>query len=334
MPITFGLTNLERELRAGSIGASETRIIVNGDDDALIQLWELKTGRIDAGEWAAMCEDSLIMQMGHATEHLHRHFFEKRSGFDVSRVQEHVTHPDYPGLHATLDGFLAGLHGYEPPNPSGDFDFAWRCGKPETAVPAVLEFKRRNARVANDDQQVANFLPQLHQSMALTGARYAVLSTLTTDDQIRPQVVAFDRFYWAECLTRVKSFSEAVATNTPPRKFPRIGEAEGSVTVQRTVFREFDLEKECRTGGSLKSKANLVAAYAATLAENSPSETEKERAKTYADALKDLKALLPKDASPITGYGLEGKRNKAGSLSLKPTEEAIAAAQTPTEAAA
>lgn len=314
MPISYGLTLQELELRANSTGASETRIIVNGNDEDLEQLWRLKRGEIDAQQWAEECADNIHMQFGHYVEALHREFFERRAMLPVTRIQEHVTHPDYPGLHVTLDGWVDGLPPHELPNPAGDFDFSWGCAKPSGPVPATVEFKWRNARVYSDEGQIRVFMPQVQQGMALTGAHYAILSTLTGDLVIKPHVIPFDRFYWAECYARVLAFNEAVATGSPPPKFAKLDEPEG-LTVKKSVYREFDLTQ-------LK-EANIIGAYAGSLAENWPTEEERNRARAAKKAQDEIKKIIPKDASPVKGFGLEGKRNKAGSLQIAPTDEAV-----------
>lgn len=317
MNLSFGLTTDEMDLRAGSIGASETRIIVNGNDEELDRLWRLKTGQLDLDDLNAEMQTAIYPQFGHFVEAFHANFLEYFMGVEVIRQQEHVTSSDYDGMHVTLDGVIDEVEPHTPPTHGGTFQMHWGCDKPKAPFQAILEMKWRNARQYSAEGQAANFMPQLQQAMALTGIKHAILSTFTSDLVMAPHVIPFDQFYWAECMVRIEAFLNAVEKEVPPEKFPKINAPE-SVAVKKTIFQPCDLT-------TLKG-ANMIGIWAQALIESTPTEDEKQRASTHKKAKDELKKLIPADASPVSGFGMEGKRAKNGALTLKGTAEAIEAA--------
>jgi predicted phage-related endonuclease len=72
--------------RRGFIGGSDARIIMSGDEAALIRLWREKRGEIDPEDLSG----NLIVQLGTATEALNRHWYELNSGGKVVDVQRRV----------------------------------------------------------------------------------------------------------------------------------------------------------------------------------------------------------------------------------------------------
>src|SRR6266480_6568760 len=86
------------------IGGSDARIIMGGDEAALLRLWCEKRGE-------AVPEDlsgNLIVQLGRATEHLNRQWYERTTGQVVKDVQSWVRHPVIRWMAATLDGIVQG----------------------------------------------------------------------------------------------------------------------------------------------------------------------------------------------------------------------------------
>jgi predicted phage-related endonuclease len=62
--------------RRAFIGGSDARIIMGDDESALVRLWREKRGELEAADLA----DNLIVQLGTATEHLNRHWYERHTG--------------------------------------------------------------------------------------------------------------------------------------------------------------------------------------------------------------------------------------------------------------
>src|SRR5216684_2561372 len=77
------------ENRRGFIGGSDARIIMGGDEAALIQLWREKRGEVELEDLSG----NLIVQLGVVTETLNRHWYERNSGQVIKEVQRRVKHP-------------------------------------------------------------------------------------------------------------------------------------------------------------------------------------------------------------------------------------------------
>lgn len=321
MTISFGLTADELDFRRGSIGASDARIIVNGTDEDIDFLWRIKRGEEELVDLSG----HIYPQFGQFVEGFHRHWFEMRTGVVLDQVGAEVRHPDYDGMHVTLDGYVNELPPTVFADPNGDFKFSWGCKRPPAGarVAAVWEAKWRNARQFDLKQQVATFSPQLHQGMAMTESEFAILSTFTSDLVIYAHVVPFDQFYWAQCLMRIDDFREAVASGRQPTKFPKLSAPDGVAEV-KAIPRKVEMMKT--------AKANEWGAFAAMLMANWPDASEISRASACEKAKKNLKAMIDKDVSTATGAGIVAKRNKAGAISFEVDEKALKAAREMTTA--
>jgi predicted phage-related endonuclease len=86
--------------RRAFIGGSDARIIVGSDEAALLRLWREKRGEVDPEDLSG----NLIVQLGLATEKLHRRWYQANTGRVVTDVQQWVRHPTLRWMAATLDG--------------------------------------------------------------------------------------------------------------------------------------------------------------------------------------------------------------------------------------
>src|SRR5689334_2695665 len=89
--------------RRGFIGGSDARVIMGNDETAIVRLWREKRGEREPEDLS----DNLLVHLGHATEPLNRHWYERNSGTRIIRVQEHLRHPENAWMGATLDGLVA-----------------------------------------------------------------------------------------------------------------------------------------------------------------------------------------------------------------------------------
>src|SRR5687768_17994931 len=94
------MTRLKNDGRNSFIGGSDARIIMGGDEAALIRLWREKRSEVEPQDFSG----NLIVQLGRVTENLNRHWFEANTGMLVTDVQKHVKHPLIRWMAATLDG--------------------------------------------------------------------------------------------------------------------------------------------------------------------------------------------------------------------------------------
>ena len=92
------------EDRRSFIGGSDARIIMGGDESALLRLWREKRGEVEPEDLSG----NLIVQLGTATEELNRSWYERNTGRRVSDVQRHIKHSAIAWMAATLDGIVEG----------------------------------------------------------------------------------------------------------------------------------------------------------------------------------------------------------------------------------
>src|SRR6187551_1367703 len=88
--------------RRSFIGGSDARIIMGGDEAALIRLWREKRGEIEPEDLSG----NLIVQLGSATEELNRSWYERNADRRVTHIQRRVKHAAIPWMAATLDGIV------------------------------------------------------------------------------------------------------------------------------------------------------------------------------------------------------------------------------------
>src|SRR6516162_6178726 len=86
------------------IGGSDARIIMGGDEAALLRLWREKRGEGEPEDLSG----NLVVQLGTATEELNRTWYERNTGRRVTDVQRRVKHATIPWMAATLDGIVEG----------------------------------------------------------------------------------------------------------------------------------------------------------------------------------------------------------------------------------
>ena len=103
----MGLANSSQQRHTSSdrrrfIGGSDARIIMGDDEASLVRLWREKRGEAEAEDLSG----NLIVQLGTATEHLNRHWYERNTGQVVAQAQRRVFHPVKRWMAATLDGMV------------------------------------------------------------------------------------------------------------------------------------------------------------------------------------------------------------------------------------
>ena len=137
------------------IGGSDARIIMAGDEAALIRLWKVKRGEAEPEDLS----NNLVVQLGVATENLNRSWFERNTGKAVTDVQRRVQHPVHRFLAATLDGFI-------------------------NEVEAVFEAKFILPWSFSEEAAAEKHMAQLQHNMWVTNAKSAVLSIITGRGQM------------------------------------------------------------------------------------------------------------------------------------------------------
>jgi predicted phage-related endonuclease len=90
--------------RRSFIGGSDARVIMGGNQAALLRLWLEKRGEVEPQDLSR----NLIVQLGNVTEELNRAWYERHTGRTISHVQRLVKHSAIPWMAATLDGIVEG----------------------------------------------------------------------------------------------------------------------------------------------------------------------------------------------------------------------------------
>lgn len=140
---------------------------------------------------------------------------------------------------------------------------------------------------------ISRYQPQMHWQMIVTGARQCAISIIEAAAEPVVDFIDYEPQYAAELLIRATAFMVCVKTLTPPVE---IAPVHAPVIPVKT----YDM-----TGNNKWSSE----AYTWI--------TTRQPAKDNDAAQKALKEMVPADAIVCTGHGVQIKRNRAGSLSLR-----------------
>ena len=172
------------------IGGSDARIIMGGDEGALIRLWREKQGEIAPEDLSG----NLIVQLGLATEDLNRRWYQDSTGQILTDVERQVWHPTLRWMAATLDGLVEG---------SG----------------AVFEAKFMLPWSFSEEAAAEKYMPQLQHNMWVVAARSAVLSVITGGGKWVEITTHADPLYQHLIVTAERKFWRCVESGEPPRLF-------------------------------------------------------------------------------------------------------------------
>ncbi len=177
------------ENRRSFIGGSDARTIMGNDEPALIRLWREKRGELEPEDLSG----NLIVQLGVATEHLNRHWYECNTGHAITHVQRRVRHP-LRWIAATLDGFV------------------------ET-TGAVFEAKFMLPWSFSEEGAAEKHMAQVQHNMWVTNSKTAVLSVITGGGKWVEIPIPADPLYQHLLLTAEKKFWRCVESGESPRLF-------------------------------------------------------------------------------------------------------------------
>jgi predicted phage-related endonuclease len=189
MPITAAQIQTPVDRRA-FIGGSDARIIMGGDETALLRLWREKRGEIEPEDLSG----NLIVQLGNVTEHLNRHWYERNTGQVVIEVQRRVLHPVKRWMAATLDGMVE-------------------------ATGAVFEAKFMLPWTFSEEAAAEKHMAQLQHNMWVTASKTAVLSIITGGGKWVEITIPADPLYQHLLLTAEKKFWRCVENGETPHLF-------------------------------------------------------------------------------------------------------------------
>jgi predicted phage-related endonuclease len=172
------------------IGGSDARVIMGGDEEALLRLWWEKRGEVEPADLTG----NLIVQLGLATEDLNRRWYQANSGQILTDVQQQVWHPALRWMAATLDGRVE-------------------------ATGAVFEAKFMLPWAFSEEAAAEKYMPQLQHNMWVVAARTAVLSVITGGGKWVEIVAHADPLYQHLILTAERKFWRCVESGEQPKLF-------------------------------------------------------------------------------------------------------------------
>jgi predicted phage-related endonuclease len=172
------------------IGGSDARIIMGGDETALIRLWQEKRGEAEPADLSG----ELIVQLGLVTEELNRSWYERQSGHRVGHRQARKFHPSIVWMAATLDGLVE-----------------------ETG--AVFEAKFMLPWSFSEQAAAEKHMAQLQHNMMVVGSKASVLSIITGGGKWVEMVISADPVYQTALMYAERAFWRAVSGGEPPSLF-------------------------------------------------------------------------------------------------------------------
>jgi predicted phage-related endonuclease len=190
LPFETARISPQRLNRRSFIGGSDARVIMGGDEAALLRLWREKRGEAEPEDLS----NNLIVQLGLVTEPLNRHWFERNTGHVITQVQRRVQHPVIRWMAATLDGMV-------------------------DQTGAVFEAKFMLPWSFSEMVAAEKYMPQLQHNMWVMNAKAAVLSIITGGGKWVEVSVPADCLYQHLLLTAEKKFWRGVENGEPPRLF-------------------------------------------------------------------------------------------------------------------
>src|SRR5271157_2040474 len=179
-----------RANRRRFIGGSDARVIMSGDEAALIRLWKEKRGEAEPEDLS----DNLVVQLGVATETLNRTWYERNTGRVITDVQRWVQHPVHRFLAATLDGMV------EDPD-------------------AVFEAKFMLPWSFSEEAAAEKHMAQLQHNMLVAGTKKSVLSIINGGGKWIEIAIEADPIYQTILIAAEKGFWRAVKTGETPALF-------------------------------------------------------------------------------------------------------------------
>ena len=180
------LSSERLDARNRGIGGSDANIILSGDSERVLRLWQEKRGEVEPEDLGGR----LSVVLGCWTEDLNRQWYEKLSGNPVIDAGAQLTCSKHRWRKCTLDGVVEN-------------------------TGAIFEAKHTNSFV-KPDEVLDRYMPQLQHNMAVTKAERAVLSVIFGNARYEMFEVVADWLYQLDLLEAEKAFWNAVLSGEPP----------------------------------------------------------------------------------------------------------------------
>ena len=203
--------------RKGFIGGSDAVKIMNGD---WIELWEIKTGRIESPDLSK----NLAVQMGILTEDFNISWFEQEYDKRIINNQYEILMggtDTMPPLKGTLDGTVIQTND-------------------------IIECKHTNA-FNNMEKLISYYMPQVQLYMYLERADGCYLSAFFGNSKWECSYISYDDSYMTTVLDMIKDFWGYVQRDEEPPYAPSTGIVQATqdkIPVDNMVKRDANLDNE------------------------------------------------------------------------------------------
>ena len=188
----IGMSEEARAARMKSIGGSDAKIIMSGDQDAIERLWMEKRGEVVPEDLSEV----ILINLGNLTEPLNADLFEDEMDLLVTDEQKKVHYYAWDKAHTTLDGLVRQTGESEP--------------------IAIAEFKFMFPFGFSKEAAYEKYFPQVQHNMMVTDLSKGYLSILTGAAQHVIIEVEADIFYQIALLEAEKDFWDCVVTGRTP----------------------------------------------------------------------------------------------------------------------
>lgn len=185
------LTEAQRKAREDRLTASRIACLMNGNAEAIMQLYREMIGEIPEEDLS----DVWAVQLGAVTEQLNLDWYEKKNNIILRRGEVRI-HPHFEWAACTLDGW----------------DYALRC---------PVECKHVGGREPLE-VIIDRYQPQMQWQMLVTDAAQCALSVIMGANAPIVEYIDRDYDYGAEMIQRGKQFMDCVRERRAPVALPAV----------------------------------------------------------------------------------------------------------------
>jgi len=182
----LGLTTDQKNFRKTVIGGSDANIIMGGDNEKILNLWNQKRGVADGEDLS----DVLQVNLGQFTEPFNRAWFTKQTKREVTNAGDQMICLDHPFMGCTLDGLT-------------------------DSSKTLWEAKHVSAFYKEEDV-LEKYLPQLTHNMIVCNLRAATLSVIFGNHKYVALDIELDDAYAADLIAAEDNFWHCVQNEIEP----------------------------------------------------------------------------------------------------------------------
>jgi predicted phage-related endonuclease len=182
----LGLTADQKKFRNKLIGGSDANIIMGGENEKILNLWNQKRGVADGEDLS----DVLPVNLGQFTEPFNRAWFTKQTKREVTNVGDQRICLDHPFMGCTLDGL--------------------------TDKGSTLWEAKHVFAFYKEEDVLEKYLPQLTHNMIVCGLKAATLSVIFGNHKYVALDIELDDAYAAGLIEAEENFWHCVQNDIEP----------------------------------------------------------------------------------------------------------------------